>query len=83
MAMVKNLYQIADDAKELRDEIHKTIDVKGRKKTDSGEISIWASKSLELLGDLAKKADEIMERLVRLEDEVRKDARPELLRKRK
>lgn len=83
MAMVKNLYQIADDARQLKDEIHKTIDAKGRKKTDSGEISAWVSKTSELLTDLAKKADEIMERLVRLEDEVRQGSRPEMLRKRK
>jgi hypothetical protein len=80
MAMVKSLYQIADDCKDLRDEIHKTVKIK-RSKTTQGEIASWVDNVLKLQADLAKKVDEVLERLVRLEDEVRKGMRPEMLRK--
>jgi len=82
MAMVKSLYQIADESKDLRDEIHKTIKI-NRNKTTPGEISAWVDRTLQLQSDLAKKADELAERLVRLEDEIRKGFRPEMPRRRK
>jgi hypothetical protein len=71
MAMVKHVFEIIDDANELRQKIHKGIDIKVGK-IERGEIAGWNDKSLQLLSDLAKKVDEIYERLVRLEDEVRK-----------
>ena len=78
--MVKNLYQISDDCKSLREEIHRTVKAR-KKKLDAADVSMWADKTLRLQSDLAKKADEILERLVRLEDEVRQKVRPEMLRK--
>ena len=82
MAMVKNLYQISEGSNDLRDEIHRTVKLKKRK-VGVGEISAWVDKTLQMQADLAKKVDELVERLVRLEDEIRKGGRPEMLRRRK
>jgi hypothetical protein len=68
--MVKNVYEIIDDANNLRDKIHKSVKIK--KEVRYGEIAGWADKTLQLQADLAKKVDELFERFVRLEDEVRK-----------
>jgi hypothetical protein len=76
--MVKDLHEIADASKSLKDEVHKTIETNKNAKTTPGEIANWVTRTLELQADLAKKTDEIVERLVRLEDEVRKTRfRPE------
>jgi hypothetical protein len=81
MAMVKNVYEIVDDTNDLRERIHKSIKTK-RNKLRIGEVAGWHDKSLALQADLAKKLDELYERFVRLEDEVRKGRfRPEMLRK--
>lgn len=71
MAMVKHVFEIIDDASDLRDKIHKSIKIK-REKMRLGEIAGWTDKSLSLQIDLSKKVDELFERLVRLEDETRK-----------
>lgn len=68
--MVKKLFEIIDDANDLREKIHKSV--KTKKEVRYGEIAGWADKSLQLQADLAKKLDELFERFVRLEDEVRK-----------
>ena len=78
MAMVKDLHEIEDESKSLKDEVHKTIKTNRNAKTTPGEVANWVIRTLELQADLAKKTDEIVERLVRLEDEVRKTRfRPE------
>jgi hypothetical protein len=74
--MVKETFQIGDEAKELREKIHKSVEIKKRK-IGAGEISGWLDKTLELEENLSKKLDELVERFVRLEDEVRKGKRPE------
>jgi len=68
--MVRKLFEIIDEANDLRDRIHKSV--KTKKEVRYGEIAGWDDKSLQLLSDLAKKVDELFERFVRLEDEVRK-----------
>lgn len=80
MAMVRNVYDIVDEANDLREKIHKSVKLK-KGKVGAAEISGWADKTLSLEADLAKKLDELYERFVRLEDEVRKKRRPEMLRK--
>jgi hypothetical protein len=76
--MVKDLHEIEDASKSLKDEVHKTIETNKNAKTTPGEVANWVTRTLELQADLAKKTDEIVERLVRLEDEVRKTRfRPE------
>ncbi|MCX6774605.1 MAG: hypothetical protein NTY99_00765 [DPANN group archaeon] len=76
--MVKDLHEIEDESKSLKDEVDKTLKVNRNAKTTPGEIANWVTRTLELQADLAKKTDELVERLVRLEDEVRKSRfRPE------
>lgn len=81
MAMVRKVFEIIDGANNLRDRIHKSAEIK--KETKAGELVGWADESAQLLSDLAKKVDELFERLVRLEDEVRKRTRPEMLKRKK
>ena len=77
LAMVKFTYQIGDEAKDMREKIHTAITT-NKGKINPGEISGWVDKALELDENLSKKLDELFERLVRLEDEVRKEGpRPE------
>ena len=68
--MVKKLFEIIDDANDLREKIHKSV--KTKKEVRYGEIAGWDDKILQLQADLAKKLDELFERFVRLEDEVRR-----------
>jgi|GEM_PF-2148271 predicted transcriptional regulator len=77
--MVKNIYEIVDEAKDLRESVHETWKVK--KEIKPSEIAGWVEKTLVLQENLAMKVDEIMERLVRIEDEVRRKIRPEQIPK--
>ncbi|MGB9675398.1 MAG: hypothetical protein ACP5IJ_00785 [Candidatus Nanoarchaeia archaeon] len=77
--MVRHIFEIADEAKELKEAIHETW--KTKKEIRPAEIAGWAEKILELEKDLALKLDEVVERLVRIEDEVRKKIRPEQIPK--
>ena len=80
--MVRNVYDIVDEANDLKEKIHKSVKLK-KGKVSTAEISGWAGETLSLQADLAKKLDELYERFVRLEDEVRKGRRPEMLRRKK
>ncbi|MEM2954448.1 MAG: hypothetical protein QW625_00645 [Candidatus Nanoarchaeia archaeon] len=73
--MVKHTYEIIDYAKELKEKIHANFDEK--KEVKWSEIINWIENTLDLQIDLAEKINEVLERLVRLEDEVRKKYRPE------
>ncbi|MEM4714411.1 MAG: hypothetical protein QXQ79_02635 [Candidatus Nanoarchaeia archaeon] len=73
--MVKHTYEIIDYAKELKEKIHANFDEK--KEVKWSEIINWIENALDLQIDLAEKINEVLERLVRLEDEVRKKYRPE------
>jgi len=68
--MVRKLFEIIDEANDLRERIHRSV--KTKREIMSGEILGWDDRMLQLQADLAKKVDELFERLVRLEDEVRK-----------
>ncbi|MEM2874236.1 MAG: hypothetical protein QW063_02215 [Candidatus Nanoarchaeia archaeon] len=82
MAMVKNIYDIIDEAKEHKIAIHEAAKTK-KDRISIGEIAGWNEKILQLQIDTAEKLNEFVERLVRLEDEVRKKVRPEMPRKAK
>ena len=73
---LEHIYRIGDEAKELRKRLHRTLEL-NEKITANHLISV-----LDVVCELheltAKKLDEIIERLVRLEDEVRRKPRPEM-----
>ena len=66
-------YRIADEAKEFRKKLHKALEQK--QKLDAGHIIPVLDTLFELHEITGKKLDEMMERLVDLEDEVRKKPR--------
>jgi len=67
-------YRIADEAKEFRKKLHKALEQK--QNLSAGHIIPVLDALFELHEITGKKLDEMMERLVRLEDEVRKKPRP-------
>ncbi|MEM4248582.1 MAG: hypothetical protein QXH80_04890, partial [Candidatus Nanoarchaeia archaeon] len=67
-------YRITDEAKEFRKKLHKALEQK--QKLNAGHLIPILDALFELHEITGKKLDEIMERLVRLEDEIRKKPRP-------
>ncbi len=66
---MEHVFEILDQAKDLREKIRQTF--KKGAEMNHPLIASWIDKSLELDEVVANKLDELFERLVRLEDEIR------------
>jgi len=73
---IEHIYQIGDEARTLKNKLHRHLEQK--EKINSGRLLFILTKLCELHEATAMKLDEVVERLVRFEDEVRKGARPEM-----
>jgi len=73
---IEHIYQIGDEARALKKKIHRHLEQK--EKIDSGHLLSILRDMCELHEATAAKMDEIVERLVRFEDEMRKGIRPEM-----
>jgi len=65
---MRHVFEILDQAKEMRGKIR---DAFQEGDLNPQLLASWVDKALELDEAIAKKLDELFERLVRLEDEVR------------
>ena len=65
---MKHVFEILDEAKEMRNKIREAFQAGD---LNPQLLASWIDKSLELDEAEAKKLDELFERLVRLEDEIR------------
>ncbi len=73
---IEHIYQIGDEARALKKKLHRHLEQK--EKINSGRLLSILTELCELHEATAMKLDEVVERLVRFEDEMRRGRRPEM-----